>query len=114
VRSARGYAVAILNGVRLGPEIRRYIERIEATFEPYGGEWVVHGSRPQVMEGTWTGDLVIIGFPSAAAARDWYDSPAYQDILALRTAHSDSQALLIEGVPSGYRVAETVAKLFPD
>jgi uncharacterized protein (DUF1330 family) len=111
--SGRGYAVALLDGVRLGPEIQRYLERIESTFEPQGGEWVVHGSRPEVVEGTWTGDLVIIGFPSPAAARDWYASPAYQEILGLRADHSDSQVLLVEGVPDGYSAAKTIAALFP-
>ena len=107
----RGYAVAFLSGVRLGPEILRYIEQIEATFEPFGGEWVVHGTQPEIVEGPWSGDLVVIGFPSAAAARDWYASPAYQRILELRTRHSDSVALLVEGVPAGYRAEETVEKL---
>lgn len=111
--SGRGYAIALLDGVRLGPEIQHYMEQIESTFEPQGGEWVVHGRQPQVVEGTWAGGLVIIGFPSLAAARDWYASPAYQGILGLRTEHSDSQVLLVEGVPDGYRAAETIAALFP-
>lgn len=107
----RGYAVAFLSDVRLGPEILSYIEQVEATFEPFGGEWVVHGTRPEVVEGRWSGDLVVIGFPSVAAARDWYASPAYQGILELRTRHSESVALLVEGVPDGYRADDTVQKL---
>jgi uncharacterized protein (DUF1330 family) len=106
-----GYAVGLLRGVDFGPEIRRYMEEIEATFEPYGGEWLVHGTRPEVLEGPWEGDLVIIGFPSLAAARNWYASPAYQEILELRTAHSHSQVVLLEGVPGGYRAADTIARL---
>lgn len=109
--TAPGYAVAHLRTVELGPEIRRYMERIEATFEPFGGEWLVHGSRPEVVEGTWPGDLVIIGFPSLAAAREWYASPDYQKILNLRVKHSDSNVVLIEGVPAGYRAANTIAKM---
>jgi len=107
----RGYAVGLLRSVDLGPAIRRYMETIEATFEPYGGEWLVHGTRPEVLEGPWEGDLVIIAFPSLAAARDWYESPAYQDILDLRTEHSHSQVVLVEGVPDGYRAADTIARL---
>lgn len=107
----RGYAVAFLSDVRIGPEILRYIEQIEATFEPFGGEWVVHGSQPEIAEGDWRGDLVVIGFPSIVAARDWYASPAYQEILELRSRHSDSVALLVEGVRDGYRAEETLHKL---
>lgn len=110
--TGRGYAVALLSAVQLGPEIRHYMEQIEATFEPFGGEWVVHGSPPEVMEGAWRGDLVIIGFPSPTAARDWYLSAAYQEILTLRTEHSDSQTLLVGGVPDGYLAADTIAKVF--
>lgn len=110
--AGRGYAVGVLRGVDVGPEIKRYLERIEATFEPFGGEWVVHGTQPEVLEGPWSGDLVIIGFPSIAAARDWYASPAYQDILDLRTEHAESQVVLLEGVPQDYRAADTIAKMF--
>lgn len=109
----RGYAVAMLQDVELGPQIQRYMEEIEATFEPFGGEWVVHGTTPEVVEGPWQGDVVIIGFPSMQAAKDWYHSAAYQQILGLRTAHARSQALLLEGVPQGYRAGETIGKLFP-
>lgn len=112
MRAARGYAVGCLDGVRLGPEIRAYMEDIEDTFEPFGGEWVVHGTQPEVLEGRWQADVVIIGFPSLQAARDWYRSPAYQRILQLRTDHSDSRVFLLEGVPEGYRASQTVAQLF--
>lgn len=111
---ARGYAVALLRDVDLGPEIKRYMERIESTFEPFGGEWVVHGTRPEVVDGPWASDLVVIGFPSIDAARDWYHSPAYQDILDLRINHADSSAVLVEGVPPGYRAADTVTTLFAE
>lgn len=112
----RGYVVGHLSNVTVGPEIRRYMETIESTFEPFGGEWLVHGSgsRPVVLEGPWSADTVIIGFPSIAAARDWYDSPAYQDILDLRTRNAESQVVLLDGVPAGYRAAETIAELFGD
>lgn len=101
----------MLQNVRFGPEIQRYMEGIEATFEPFGGEWIVHGSLPEVVEGVWSADVVVIGFPSLAGARDWYESPAYQAIVELRTANSDGQVLLLEGVPSGYRATDTIAKL---
>lgn len=109
--AARGYAVGVLTDVEFGPDIRRYMERIEATFEVYGGEWLVHGTRPEVMEGPWTADVVIIGFPSIGAAREWFHSPGYQEIAGLRTAHSDSRVVLLEGVAPGYRAADTIAKL---
>lgn len=111
VAAPRGYAVALLHNVELGPQIWEYMETIEATFAPFGGEWVIHGASPDVVEGDWPGDLVIIGFPSLAAARAWYDSAEYAAILTLRSDHSDGAVALVEGVPGGYRAASTVAKM---
>ncbi|MGO2110315.1 MAG: DUF1330 domain-containing protein [Pseudoclavibacter sp.] len=107
----RGYAVALLRDVHFGPDIVQYLERIEGTFEPFGGEWVVHGARLDIVEGAGLGDLVIIGFPSLDDAHDWYRSAAYREILDLRTSHSASTVFLVEGVSSGYSAAETIGKL---
>jgi uncharacterized protein (DUF1330 family) len=110
-QTARGYAIGMLEGVELGPEILHYIESIESTFSPFGGEWVIHGADPTVLEGEFTADIVVIGFPSVEDARDWYESPAYQELSDLRSAHSRSTILLVGGVADGYRAAETAAKL---
>lgn len=107
----RGYAVGYLRDVRFGEEIADNLRRVEATMEPYGGEWLVHGAGLEPLEGTWTGDLVIIGFPTLAEARAWYDSPGYQEILGLRTRNSDSMAALVEGVAPGYHAEETLPHL---
>lgn len=106
-----GYAIGYLENVDVGEEIFEYINRIEATFEPYGGHWLVHGTRHLTHEGHLPGDLVIIGFPSVAAAREWFDSEAYQQIAPLRADHSDSTVITVEGVPAGYRSADTADKL---
>ena len=54
---------------------------------------------------------MVIGFPDLDAARAWYDSPAYQEILPLRTRNSDGVTLLVDGVPDGYRAASFADKL---
>lgn len=107
----RGYAIALLRNVELGPEIWTYMESIEATFAPFGGEWAIHGTSPHVVEGEWPGDVVMICFPTLSAAREWYTSSEYQAILGLRTDHSVGTVALVEGVPEGYQATETVAKL---
>ncbi|ACU38462.1 DUF1330 domain-containing protein [Actinosynnema mirum] len=106
-----GYAIAHLTDVRIGPEVLEYITRIESTFEPFGGRWVVHGQAHDVLEGELLGDLVIIGFPSADLAHEWYASPAYREILPLRTAHSRATTVVVAGVPEGYRAQQTADKL---
>jgi uncharacterized protein (DUF1330 family) len=75
------YAVAHLRSVDQNAEIVEYLRRIDATLEPFEGHFLVHGALPDVLEGEWPGFLVVIGFPDREAARAWYDSPGYQEIL---------------------------------
>ncbi|WP_244930116.1 DUF1330 domain-containing protein [Nocardioides sp. W7] len=105
------YAIAHLRDVDLGPEIVTYLEQIDATLAPYGGHFIVHGGRIDAVEGEWPDDVVIIAFPDREAALAWYDSPAYQAILPLRTEHSDSRAAVLTGVPTGYRAVDKLATL---
>lgn len=105
------YAIAHLRDVDLNAEIVDYIKRIDETLTPFGGHFLIHGMTPEVMEGPWEGDLVVIAFPDLAAARNWYASPAYQAILALRTDNSRSAAIILDGVPEGYKATDFLAKL---
>lgn len=105
------YAIAHLRDVELNAGIADYIGRIDATLAPFGGLFLIHGATPEVMEGPWEGDLVVIAFPHRDAARAWYASPAYQAILPLRTNNSRSAAIIVDGVPDGYRAADFLAKL---
>ena len=100
------YAVAHLRSVDQNAEILDYLLRIDATLEPFGGRFAVHGAQPEVLEGEWPGVLVVIGFPDLDAARAWYDSPGYQEILPLRTDNTRSMATVVEGVSPGYRATD--------
>ncbi|WP_328614646.1 DUF1330 domain-containing protein [Amycolatopsis sp. NBC_00355] len=81
----------------LHEDVFEYLERIQATLDPYGGKFVVHGADVRVLEGEWPGALVVIGFPSVAVAHEWYDSPAYQAILRLRADHIPGDLVIVEG-----------------
>jgi uncharacterized protein (DUF1330 family) len=100
------FAVGHLRNVVMGPEVEQYLARIDATLEPFGGRFVVHGARPGVREGSWTGDLIVIGFPDLAQARAWYESPAYQEIIPLRAANSEGEIILVEGVTENHRATD--------
>ena len=77
--AATAYGVALLEDVRMGPAIVEYLERIDATLEPYGGHFVVHGARPEMLEGSSPGTMVVIQFPDSAHAQAWYDSAVYRE-----------------------------------
>ncbi|SOD62075.1 Uncharacterized conserved protein, DUF1330 family [Streptomyces zhaozhouensis] len=105
------YAVAqLLPGVQ-HPDVAEYIERIQGTMEPFGGRFLVHNAPHETVEGTWEGHVVIVGFPSMDAARAWYASDAYQEILPLRTDHIAGNLLLVPGVPEDYDAAPAAARL---
>lgn len=105
------YALAHLRNPRPHPEVVEYLERIQDTLDPYRGRFLVHGPRPEVIEGPWPGTVVIIEFPDLDSARSWYASPAYQEILPLRTNNIDGATILVEGVPAGYDVRATAASM---
>jgi uncharacterized protein (DUF1330 family) len=99
------HAIAHLRSVRLGPDIVDHLERIDATLEPFGGRFLVHGDPPDVREGEWAGDLIVIDRESATA---WYESPAYQEILALRTRNADGTAIIVDGVGPDRRATDVL------
>ncbi|MBL1076075.1 DUF1330 domain-containing protein [Nocardia sp. 2] len=105
------YGFAHLRSRRPHPEILEYIERVQATLDPFQGHFVIHGPPTEVVEGEWPGSMVLIEFPDMTAAREWYRSDAYQAIIHLRTDHIDGDLLLIEGVVPEYDPAERAAKL---
>ena len=92
-----------------GPEIVQYLETIDSTLEPFGGRFVVHGATPEVLEDEFPGVIVVIEFPDRETAKAWYESPAYQAILPLRTEHSDGTAFIVDGVKPGHRAMDALA-----
>ena len=58
---------------------------------------VVYGAI-EVLEGPEIEGAVIFEFPDMAAARNWYYSPAYQEVVQLRFKAADYSAFILEGV----------------
>lgn len=104
------FAIAHLRTVAPHPDIATYLERIQATMDPFGGRFRVHNAEIEVREGEWPGFVVVIEFPGMEEARAWYDSPEYQEILPLRTRHIEGEAILAPGVASDYDAAATATE----
>jgi len=92
------YAVGILYDVKPHPDLVVYLEKIDATLEPFGGRFIVHGAEPEVREGDFNARFVVILFADLDKVRAWYDSEAYQAILSLRPAHSNSVIFFVDGI----------------
>jgi uncharacterized protein (DUF1330 family) len=76
----------------------RYAAAFFPTLQPFGGRLLAADERPQVLEGDWPREkLVLIAFPDQQAATDWAASPAYRAIAVDRLAASDAVVLLVQG-----------------
>ena len=69
------------------------------TIQRYGGEYIVRGGVYEVLEGPDPlPRLVVIRFPSMSAAKDWYGSPDYRKLLAVRQRSAKTNLVLVEGM----------------
>jgi uncharacterized protein (DUF1330 family) len=87
----------IPNGVPKSENLE-YLEKVEATFTPYGGKWLVLDAQVESIEGDWPGSVVLMSFPDMETAQRWHGSPEYQEILHLRTDNAISDLILVDAV----------------
>jgi uncharacterized protein (DUF1330 family) len=79
--------------------IEEYRQRVPATLQKYGGKFLVRGGRWEKLEGQWEPTrVVVIEFPSAEAAKHWYDSEEYREPKKLRLNSARTNLILVEGV----------------
>ena len=77
----------------------RYQMRFMDVFSQYRGTLLAADERPQVVEGHWDREkVVLMSFPDEAEFRLWSESPQYQDISRDREAGADSVVLLVKGL----------------
>jgi uncharacterized protein (DUF1330 family) len=76
-----------------------HVPRALATIARFGGRVIAGGgSRVDLLEGDPMPERIfIIEFPSAAAARRWYQSDDHQEALQVRLSASQGRVFLIEG-----------------
>jgi uncharacterized protein (DUF1330 family) len=76
-----------------------YRKAVVPTLAAHGGRFIARGGKLSVLEGQWpTERLVIIEFPSRAAAEAWYRSPEYQKIIDLRRNSTTGNLIIVDGV----------------
>ena len=102
------YAVAVIRETRFNDEVIKYLQGIDETLSAFSGKYIVHGGPYKPVEGSWTGDLVVIEFPSMERAEAWYHSDAYAAIRPLRTNNTEGDVLLVPGVPSDHKGADVL------
>lgn len=68
----------------------------------YGGRFLARGGACETLEGGWRPKrLVIIEFPSAARAKEWWSSEEYGPAKQIRQASAATEMIVVEGLAPG-------------
>lgn len=77
----------------------RYQARFMDVFRRHRGTLLAADESPEVVEGTWDRDkVVLMSFPDDAEFRSWSESPEYQEISQDRRAGADTVVVLAKGL----------------
>jgi uncharacterized protein (DUF1330 family) len=77
----------------------RYQAAFMEVFQQHSGTLLAADESPQVVEGTWDREkVVLMSFPDEAAFRKWAESPAYRRISEDRRAGADTVVVLAQGL----------------
>jgi uncharacterized protein (DUF1330 family) len=78
----------------------RYQSRFMEVFDKYRGRLLSADENPEVLEGEWPGDkVVLMSFPDRPAFLEWSQSPEYLEISKDRKAGAEAVVLLANGLP---------------
>jgi uncharacterized protein (DUF1330 family) len=75
-----------------------YLAKTLPFIEKHGGRYLTKSGSHEMLEGDMPTRVVIVEFPSKAAARAWYNDPDYQPLIPDRHAVTKSTMILIDGV----------------
>ncbi|MDT4329111.1 DUF1330 domain-containing protein [Methylomonas sp. MV1] len=77
---------------------REYIEKIPLFIKKHGGRYIVQGVEPEVMEGDWCPErVVILEFPSKENAKEFLGDTEAQPLFSIRHKSTTSKLILAEG-----------------
>ncbi|XQU09299.1 DUF1330 domain-containing protein [Halomonas sp. LY9] len=79
-------------------EMQRYSEKAKAARESHDPQPLAFYGDFEVLEGSAMEGAVILRFPDMAAARAWYQSPAYQEARKHRFQGADYRVFLVDGI----------------
>ena len=76
-----------------------YTAETPALIAKHGGRFVVRGGALSTLEGPDEARrMVVIEFPSRAAAEAFYNDPAYEPVRAIRWEAADSELIIVDGI----------------
>ncbi|WP_010582014.1 DUF1330 domain-containing protein [Schlesneria paludicola] len=79
-------------------ELEAYWSKVQSTMQGYSLKVLAAYGRHQTLEGPDVEGVVIAEFPTLEEAREWYDSPAYQEAAKHRFHGAVYRGLIVDGV----------------
>jgi uncharacterized protein (DUF1330 family) len=95
---AKGYWVAIYKAVNNPDALAEYAKLAAPAISGGGGKFLARGMPSKVYEAGVNQRIVVIEFPSVAAATAAHDSPGYQAALKVLGKAVDREIRIVEGV----------------
>jgi uncharacterized protein (DUF1330 family) len=94
----KGYVI-VTEAIHDQEGIEAYAKASVPSIGEHGAKVLVFDESVEVLEGGWHGNrTVVLEFESVEKAREWYESPSYQEALRLRQAAADSNAVILSGL----------------
>ncbi|MCK9400430.1 MAG: DUF1330 domain-containing protein [Bacteroidales bacterium] len=80
-------------------EYEEYKKLSLPSLKPFNGRFIVRGGKTETLEGDWQPErIVVLEFPDADLAREWWNSDIYAKAKAIRQRTATTKMVLIEGV----------------
>ena len=95
---SKGYVVANIR-VKDQEKFQQFSGMAGPAIKKYGGKVLARGPDADRLEGNVSGTVMMIEFESKEAANTFYYSEEYQAAKAVREKCSDTDFMIIEGVP---------------
>ena len=90
------YVVVTIKKVLDLEAFREYADRVAPLIRRHGGAYVAVDKTPEVRSGEWPYvRTIVVAYPNIAAARSWYDSPEYQEIIPIRRRAIDANIVMV-------------------
>jgi len=93
-------AYVVYEGVIVDPErYETYKPKAAASLEQAGGRYLVRGGEVEALEGDApSGRIVVVEFPTRAAAVAWYRGEQYENARRIREGAAVARMFVVDGV----------------
>lgn len=94
-----GYLIADVVSVNDPALYDRYKPLVPQSMRAFGGSYLARSGEVTVLEGAWSPKrLVVVRFPSAARAVEWWSSGTYHEARDMRQAATETNMIVVDGV----------------